>query len=311
MVITIRKARPQDALFLAETERLIAKEPGFLCSTPEELDPEQFKLTIEKLQNEKQGVYLVAEEQEKIAGHGYLLKLPLKNLSHVAQLTIALHPTWQGKGVGMQLMEALINWAEKDPSVEKIELNVRATNERAIRLYKKWGFRLEGFLTQRLKVNARYIDDLVMGLHLRGEAPQPQLPDLIRTGAYAVARSQDTLLTVKQLSGPYAGKYDLPGGKIEIGESVEAALRRELAEEVDMGFAEMRFFANLTTTAKFHQGLRGSPSLFHQIGLIYLVAGLYPLKLNPETTMPFSWMKLSELNSQTASPFLVYVSEHL
>lgn len=309
MVITIRKARPQDAPLLAETEKIIAEEPGFLCSNPEELDPKIFRQTIEQLGTGEQGVYFVAEEQEKIAGHGYLLKLPLKNLSHVAQLTIALHPDWQGKGVGMLLMEALITWAEHDPTLEKIELNVRATNIRALKLYKKWGFRLEGFLTRHLKTKSGYIDDLVMGLHLRDTHPLPKLPEEIRTGVYAIVQGQDKILTITQVGGPYAGKYDLPGGKIEPGETVEEALRRELAEEVDMGFDTMHFIANLTAKAEVHRGLRGTPFYFHQIGLIYSVEGVHPLHQKPETLMDFAWIKKRDINLENASPFLFNVCQ--
>ncbi len=39
------------------------------------------------------------------------------------------------------------------------------------------------------------------------------------------------LLLIERLNEPYAGRFALPGGFVEIGESVEAACRRELAEE--------------------------------------------------------------------------------
>ncbi|QPC42210.1 NUDIX hydrolase [Kaustia mangrovi] len=39
------------------------------------------------------------------------------------------------------------------------------------------------------------------------------------------------LLLIERLNEPHAGRFALPGGFVEIGESVEAACRRELAEE--------------------------------------------------------------------------------
>ena len=41
----------------------------------------------------------------------------------------------------------------------------------------------------------------------------------------------DTVTFVRQERGPYAGWWLLPGGKVEFGEPVAAAARREAAEE--------------------------------------------------------------------------------
>ncbi|RYF75229.1 MAG: NUDIX domain-containing protein [Comamonadaceae bacterium] len=49
---------------------------------------------------------------------------------------------------------------------------------------------------------------------------------LIRAGDGAL------LLSSRPAGKPYAGYWEFPGGKIEAGESVEAALRRELREEL-------------------------------------------------------------------------------
>jgi 8-oxo-dGTP diphosphatase len=48
------------------------------------------------------------------------------------------------------------------------------------------------------------------------------------------------LLTSRPEGKPYAGYWEFPGGKLEAGESVEQALRRELQEElgIDIGEAQ-------------------------------------------------------------------------
>ncbi|MCB0421290.1 MAG: GNAT family N-acetyltransferase [Bdellovibrionales bacterium] len=65
-------------------------------------------------------------------------------------------------------MEHIISWARSVPQIEKIELNVRSTNRRAIKLYESKGFIKEGLLEKRIKTpSGDYIDELLMGLLLK------------------------------------------------------------------------------------------------------------------------------------------------
>ena len=49
-----------------------------------------------------------------------------------------------GRGIGTALLEDLFGWAQRDSRVKKVELRVRATNQRALALYRKFGFLEEG-----------------------------------------------------------------------------------------------------------------------------------------------------------------------
>lgn len=165
MKITIRPAKAEDANQVAEAEREIAKNPGFFCSQPFELTDQTTAEAIAECT--KTGVYFVAEHEGNIVGHAFLEPLRCQSLHHVAELNIVVHQGWQEKGIGKQLMEKLIEWAKNSSTIEKIELKVRASNTRAISLYKKMGFREEGRLKKRVKVKDRYFDDLIMALDLK------------------------------------------------------------------------------------------------------------------------------------------------
>jgi L-phenylalanine/L-methionine N-acetyltransferase len=66
---------------------------------------------------------------------------------HVASLGMCVAPAWWGRGVGTELMRRLLDWADHWAGLLRIELGVFSDNARAIALYRKFGFELEG--TQR------------------------------------------------------------------------------------------------------------------------------------------------------------------
>jgi ribosomal protein S18 acetylase RimI-like enzyme len=100
-----------------------------------------------------------------IVGHAFLERRDLAVTSHVMNLTIAVHAGYQEQGFGKKLMTYLITWSRSNPTVEKLELQVRSSNERAIALYKSLGFIEEGRKTKRLKYGPNsYLDDVYMAL---------------------------------------------------------------------------------------------------------------------------------------------------
>lgn len=159
--LTIRQAKQTDAPILAEAERRIAQEPGLLVSTPGELKDEDFAAKIRSLRDS--GVYLVAELEGQIVGHILLDPLGKQQLQHILRLTICAHRN--GLGIGTQLLAAAIEKA-RHQGFEKIELCVRADNNKAIKLYRKFGFTEEGRHRNRLKCKDGYRDDLSMALWL-------------------------------------------------------------------------------------------------------------------------------------------------
>lgn len=159
----MRKAEIEDAQAIVTAEKAIAATPGYFCSQPNELSEHSVIKTIKSFAESEKGIYLVAEHDGKIVGHAFLEPLHLQSICHVAELSICVHHGWQGKGIGTALIKELIAWAKQSKTIEKIELNVRASNSRAIALYKKMGFVEEGRLKNRIKVNNNhYIDDVLM-----------------------------------------------------------------------------------------------------------------------------------------------------
>ena len=160
--VAIRLARVEDAPVLCAAEAETARVPGRLVSHPHELKVESFASRIAEVRDK--GRYIVAERDGRPVGHAVLEPMPLQRIAHVQRLTMVVHPGFQRQGIGAALMEDLIGWASANPAVGKIELLVRASNEGAIALYRKFGFVEEGRLVKRLKFeDGSYLDDIAMG----------------------------------------------------------------------------------------------------------------------------------------------------
>ena len=89
---------------------------------------------------------LVACVDGEIVGALSLMTFKAPRRRHAADLGMAVHDDWQGKGVGSALMRACIDKAESGGH-DSVWLGVWQSNSRAVAFYQKWGFRIVGVQT--------------------------------------------------------------------------------------------------------------------------------------------------------------------
>ncbi len=81
---------------------------------------------------------------------------------HMGAIALMVHKDYQGMKVGTKLMEAMLDVADNWLMLKRLELSVFVDNERAITLYQKFGFVIEGTLVQASIRNGQYVDEFTM-----------------------------------------------------------------------------------------------------------------------------------------------------
>ncbi|MDF2521388.1 MAG: GCN5-related N-acetyltransferase, partial [Clostridia bacterium] len=81
---------------------------------------------------------------------------------HSASIGIMVHAGYQGKGIGSALFEKVIDIADNWLMLVRLELGVFVENERAVKLYKSFGFQIEGRRKYAAVRNGEYADEYMM-----------------------------------------------------------------------------------------------------------------------------------------------------
>jgi L-phenylalanine/L-methionine N-acetyltransferase len=118
-----------------------------------------------RLSENTQSVYtLVGIIDERIVGMVSVVTFPERpRRKHVGVIAICVDGDWQGKGVGVALMRAIVDLADNWLNLTRLELEVYADNEAAIHLYERFGFEVEGILRRHAFRDGQYVDSKVMG----------------------------------------------------------------------------------------------------------------------------------------------------
>jgi putative acetyltransferase len=82
--------------------------------------------------------------------------------SHVGLIGISVHDDYHGRGIGSALVAALVDVSDNWLDLKRLELTVYVDNERAIRLYRAFGFEVEGTRRADAFRDGKYVDSLMM-----------------------------------------------------------------------------------------------------------------------------------------------------
>jgi ribosomal protein S18 acetylase RimI-like enzyme len=110
------------------------------------------------------GVQLLAvNPNDAVVGWCDIVRNPHEGFRHVGRLGMGLLPGYRARGLGRQLVAQAVR-AARQAGIERIELEVFASNERAIALYRALGFATEGIKRRARKLDGKYEDNVLMAL---------------------------------------------------------------------------------------------------------------------------------------------------
>ena len=151
--LTIRARRPADAEALTELVNL----PGFRFGTMRRPfhSPQEVAGWIEK--TPATDLDLVAVIGDQLIGQAGLYRFSGRQ-SHAGGLGMGVHDAWTGRGVGTALLKAILDSADNWLGIRRLQLTVYVDNGPAIRLYRRFGFEVEGTHRAYALRDGRYVD---------------------------------------------------------------------------------------------------------------------------------------------------------
>jgi RimJ/RimL family protein N-acetyltransferase len=164
-VVHIREITPDDAeAFLALCKRL-DQETRFMLLEPDErtLTPDEQRQALENLLATGRSTIFVAEagQSGELVGYLAIKGGTYRRERQRATLVIGILQAFTGQGIGSRLFQVMERWA-RQRGFHRLELTVMVHNQRALALYLRQGFMIEGLRHQALVVDGQYIDEYYM-----------------------------------------------------------------------------------------------------------------------------------------------------
>jgi L-phenylalanine/L-methionine N-acetyltransferase len=167
--VVIRRAEPSDAEGIALTFRAREASKGTLQNPY----PSIAQWTERLARSSALNYVLVALADDEVVGHAGLHGSENSRRAHAWHVGMSVRDDWHNRRVGTRLMESLIDLADNWLGALRLELTVYVDNEYALKLYRRFGFEIEGTHRAYSLRDGQYTDTYAMArLHPR----PPRLP---------------------------------------------------------------------------------------------------------------------------------------
>jgi RimJ/RimL family protein N-acetyltransferase len=158
-----RLARPDDAAALLGLQRRLDTQSRFMLLEPGEREQAPDQLCHRLTGQDRAGSFdLIAEEDGRLLGWLSLEVLPYRRARHTGYLVAGVDADAAGRGIGACLLTTSVEEARRR-GLRRLELTVMTDNLRALGLYLRCGFEVEGLRRRALDRDGAVIDEYYMG----------------------------------------------------------------------------------------------------------------------------------------------------
>lgn len=112
---------------------------------------------------ERDVIRLIALDGSKVVGWCQIKSGSWEGYTHMSWLQMGVHKDYRGQGIGTALLSQALEKARRR-GLERVELDVYASNLAAIHLYEKYKFEIEGRKKRARKLDGSYDDIIDMAL---------------------------------------------------------------------------------------------------------------------------------------------------
>jgi RimJ/RimL family protein N-acetyltransferase len=159
----VRRVDVSDAEGVVALNELLSRETSFMLRQPPEVESsiEKQRSVLERILRSNDEHMLVAEQDGELVGFAAAFRRPFERVRHSFALVIGVSKAFWGRGIGTALLDAIEEWVTSAGG-SRLELTVIAENERALALYTRQGFEVEGVRRRSIYLDGRLVDELYM-----------------------------------------------------------------------------------------------------------------------------------------------------
>jgi ribosomal protein S18 acetylase RimI-like enzyme len=160
--VTIRTPEWDDLDDMLDFINSLVEEEAMIAANQKQTRESEIDFLARKLTSLEKDriIHVVAEVEGKMVGSCEIEPRPGR-FSHVGVLGMSVKEGYREVGIGQELMKEVERQAAKR-GLESIMLEVFATNDRAIHVYEKMGYRRIGAIPDGIKYKGGYVDGVYM-----------------------------------------------------------------------------------------------------------------------------------------------------